>query len=251
MRLVACLATVALALPAAAAERLASDPAVDVPLAAAAAAIYGGLAWGSDRQALRADPPAAKPGGIDALAVLRLDRDLSTASDVAAGAVIGGAALATAWDGARDGEFGHRLLLLGEALAISGAVNETVKYAVRRPRPYTYDRREGKVGDDISFYSGHTTQSAAATVFLARSLDLTGDLGPAGRVAAYGGAAALTAAVGTLRVLSGRHYPSDVLVGAVVGGAIGWLVPELHRRGATASAGPGTGGAGLTLLLPL
>ena len=32
------------------------------------------------------------------------------------------------------------------------------------------------------------------------------------------------------RVKAGAHYPSDVIVGAIVGGAIGRLVPVLHRK---------------------
>lgn len=251
MRLVACLATLALALPASAAERLEADLAVDLPLTAAAAAIYAGLGLGVNRQVVLDDPPGARPGGIDALAVLQLDRDSARAADVAVGVTLAGATAAAAWDGAGDGEAGHRLLLLAETLALSGAASELVKHAVRRPRPYTYDRREGKVDDDLSFYSAHAAQTAAAAVFTARSFDLTGDLGPAGRVAAYGGAALLTAGVGTLRVLAGKHYPSDVLVGAVVGGAIGWLVPELHRGGAAATGEAGSDGVRLALVLPI
>ena len=251
MRLVTLLAALALALPASAAEPLKSDPAIDLPLTAAAAAIYAGLGLGVDRQVVLDDQPASRPGGIDGLARLRLDEDYALASDVTLGVVLASAVAGAGLDGSGDGEVGHRMLLLAETLAVAGAVNETFKHAVRRPRPYTYEQREGTVDDDLSFYSGHTTLAAAATMFTARSLDLTGDLGTGGRIAAYGGAALLTAAVGTLRVAAGKHFPSDVLVGAAVGAAIGWLVPELHRGGAAAGGSVGSGGAALTLAIPL
>ena len=41
----------------------------------------------------------------------------------------------------------------------------------------------------------------------------------------FGGAAA----VGTLRVAAGRHFPTDVLAGAALGSLIGWLIPTVHR----------------------
>lgn len=235
----------------AAAERLESDPAIDLPITAAAAALHLGLVLGVNRQVVLDDPPASRPGGIDALAPLRFDRKMATASDVTLGVGLAGAIAAAAVDGAEDGAAGHRLVLLAETMALAGAMNETFKHAVRRPRPYTYDRREGKVDDDLSFYSGHTTMVAATSIFTARSLDLTGDIGRGGRAAAYGGAALLTATVGTLRVAAGKHYPSDVLVGAVVGAAIGWLVPELHR-GSDASPSAGRNdGVRVGLVLPL
>jgi len=35
--------------------------------------------------------------------------------------------------------------------------------------------------------------------------------------------------VGYMRYESGSHFPSDILVGAVVGGAVGYVVPLLHK----------------------
>jgi membrane-associated phospholipid phosphatase len=35
--------------------------------------------------------------------------------------------------------------------------------------------------------------------------------------------------MGWLRVRGGRHFPTDVLAGLLVGGTVGWLVPHLHQ----------------------
>jgi hypothetical protein len=62
------------------------------------------------------------------------------------------------------------------------------------------------------------------------------------------------AATAHLRVRAGKHFYSDVVVGALVGSAIGILVPRLHGSRYTPElAEVSAGGAGLALgaLLPL
>jgi membrane-associated phospholipid phosphatase len=44
----------------------------------------------------------------------------------------------------------------------------------------------------------------------------------------FGLATATTTAI--TRVTSGRHFPTDVLVGAAVGSLTGWLIPRLHKK---------------------
>ena len=48
---------------------------------------------------------------------------------------------------------------------------------------------------------------------------------------ACAGTITLAASTGTLRVLGDRHYASDVVVGAVVGFAVGYGVPTLFHYG--------------------
>jgi len=42
-------------------------------------------------------------------------------------------------------------------------------------------------------------------------------------------AATIPAITGYLRVRGGRHFPTDVIGGYIVGAAVGCLVPHLHR----------------------
>ena len=42
-------------------------------------------------------------------------------------------------------------------------------------------------------------------------------------------AATIPAAMGVLRVRSGRHFPTDVITGYAVGALLGWAVPYIHR----------------------
>lgn len=135
-------------------------------------------------------------------------------------------------DAARD-----RFVIYGESLVVGGMLASLTKYAVRRPRPYTYatDPRVVDVvraaGDDawLSFYSGHSALAFGAAVtgsYLhgARATD------PNARALVWGVELAAAAATANLRVRAGKHFYSDVLVGAVVGAGVGYLVPALHAE---------------------
>jgi hypothetical protein len=51
---------------------------------------------------------------------------------------------------------------------------------------------------------------------------------PRARAAVWGTTTMLAATTANLRVRSGRHFYSDVVVGSLVGGAIGTAIPALH-----------------------
>lgn len=145
-------------------------------------------------------------------------------------------------------------VVLVEVLAVNLALTNLVKYAVRRPRPYSYEE-DSALGDPredearLSFYSGHASTAFAmatayATIFTLRH--------PRARAAvpvwlATMGLAATTA---VLRVEAGKHFWTDVIAGSLAGAAVGVLVPVLHRDpAARLSAGlrPGPRGALVTL----
>jgi membrane-associated phospholipid phosphatase len=44
------------------------------------------------------------------------------------------------------------------------------------------------------------------------------------------GSLLLATTVGYLRFVSGVHFPTDILGGAVFGSAVGFLVPQLHQN---------------------
>lgn len=103
-----------------------------------------------------------------------------------------------------------------------------------RYRPITYIsgatmEQRVDVRNYNSFYSGHTASTAAAAFFMAKVLDdMHPELG-ARRWWLYGAAMVPTAIVGYYRVEAGKHFPSDVISGALIGAATGFLVPELHK----------------------
>jgi len=141
-------------------------------------------------------------------------------------------------------------LALSFALGVTMVLGEAVKGAVGRARPF--ERRcvegwplrecEGPEGF-ASFYSLHSAVAFTSAGFsCAMHLEhgLHGDLGA--DVAACSASLVGASMVGLLRIVADRHYLSDVIVGAVMGLLVGYLVPALlvgrdsGRGGAVGSA---------------
>jgi membrane-associated phospholipid phosphatase len=137
-----------------------------------------------------------------------------------------------------DDAAGDRLGIYTETLAVDLALVQMAKYIVQRPRPYTYSKDPDvrgyarRQGDDayMSFYSSHAAIAFGAATSGAYLLSASGASQTVRDVAwATGfGTAAMTA---LLRVRAGKHFFSDVVVGALMGTAIGYVVPALHADG--------------------
>lgn len=158
-----------------------------------------------------------------------------------------------------DEEAGRRTLLYGETLAISLFANSIAKYTVQRPRPYVYHNDPkvkswaAKQSDaQVSFYSGHASMAfsaaTAGSILFALSSDSEG-----AKAAVWGTEMALAGATSVMRVRAGKHFSSDVLVGALAGTAIGVVVPALHTgslyRPSALEWGAMVGGLGFGTLL--
>ena len=119
-----------------------------------------------------------------------------------------------------------------ETMLFTFGITEWTKLLVDRARPYMYfdEYPEKKVdnGDwNCSFPSGHTARSFAAAAFTSYAFcQYYPD--SKWRYAVIGisfGAATTTA---MLRMASGNHFFTDVLVGAMIGTTCGFLVPYMH-----------------------
>jgi hypothetical protein len=125
---------------------------------------------------------------------------------------------------------GEDLVVMTEALVVNGGLNELVKVAVQRPRPFTYHGQSLSDSESyLSFYSAHTSNAFAVGMAYASTFSLRHPESPY-RYLVYGAVIAGGGTTGLLRVLAGKHFPTDVIVGAVAGSAVGLTVPFLHRR---------------------
>ncbi len=106
-----------------------------------------------------------------------------------------------------------------------------------RERPFVYgadtpeDERLGGEGS-LSFFSGHAAAIFGASTSLFWILRTREPHGSKQWWALGGGTAAATF-VGVARVASGDHFPTDVIGGALVGVALGTLLPALHEVSVT------------------
>jgi len=60
----------------------------------------------------------------------------------------------------------------------------------------------------------------------------------------YAGAMTLGTTVGILRIQAGSHFPTDVIVGGVMGTAFGIAIPRLHQKDEPRSFGLAVTGDG-------
>lgn len=130
-------------------------------------------------------------------------------------------------------------LVIAEATALTAFVTDIFKYAVRRPRPsqYTEGAFVGSFDNRLGFPSGHTSTVAAATTALSVTFARRHPSSPWRWVVGATGAG-LSVATAYGRVAAGRHFPTDVLGGLLVGGALGFLVPHLHAKDLALSVTP-------------
>lgn len=121
-----------------------------------------------------------------------------------------------------------------EAMAITGLFYTGSVYFVDRYRPATYDtsipaEERAKGNNKDSFIAGHPGMVATATFFTAK---VYSDYHPDSdfKYALYGLAVAATGATSYLRLIAGKHFPSDLLAGVTVGTLSGILVPHFHKN---------------------
>ena len=129
------------------------------------------------------------------------------------------------------------LLVMGaEVYTITSTLALNSKYAFNRTRPLAYnpefsnELRTGKTSK-LSFFSGHTAQTAGFSFFMAKVItDYHPDMRKSFKVIVWSGAVALPALTGYFRIKGGKHFNTDVITGFAVGAAVGWLIPQLHKK---------------------
>lgn len=127
---------------------------------------------------------------------------------------------------------GADTVLLLQTIAWNGVATEATRLLVQRPRPFVY-AKAGALGGVpahyTSFYSGHTSATAAMAVHLVLTLLARGAPRCWWALFAATGAG-LALATGALRIAGGRHFTTDVLAGLVAGAAVAYAVRRLHAR---------------------
>ena len=213
------------------------------------AASLAGLLIGLELPVTRRDVPAQglDPSTID----WKIDRDIvghpSTSADNASdvfllATVLAPPVLALATQHGVHGvdRFRRPVVLYGQSLLLAEACVQLLKPAADRARPFTYlpaSERPSEGSYDVttrdafvSMPSGHSALAFAAASFAATdNLLVRPTAGNAEHVAVASLGALLAGFTGNLRVRADQHFPTDALVGSLIGTASGVSVPMLHE----------------------
>ena len=116
----------------------------------------------------------------------------------------------------KDAGIKQKALYIGASVVTSIIIANILKYSINRKRPFeTYpDIEKLTGGGSPSFPSGHTSEAFALATSLTLAYPKYYVIVPA---------FAWAAAVGYSRMDLGVHYPSDVLMGAVIGAGSAYL----------------------------
>lgn len=154
------------------------------------------------------------------------DKGWGTASDIGRNALVvtalGLPTIQGDWQGTKQAAF---------SLGATYAVTYGLKHLVGEQRP--------DESDDNSFPSGHTSSSFAAAATLHKRYGWEVGL-PAHAVAAF---------VGVARVKADKHFLHDVIAGAVIGEAAGWLLTGRKEDKVQWLPWGGTHGGGVTVAM--
>jgi membrane-associated phospholipid phosphatase len=150
-------------------------------------------------------------------------------------AMVGLDALLSWRDGVFMAAFWTDVLLMLETTFSVLDLNQAVKFAVGRARPYTIGASEELLAEghdladnNLSFFSGHSTFTFAMVSSAATLAGLRG-YRQAWLLWAVGLPMAATTAI--LRLAADKHWASDILIGAAIGTTVGILMPTLlHGR---------------------
>jgi membrane-associated phospholipid phosphatase len=122
-----------------------------------------------------------------------------------------------------DKSIKNKGIFIGGTLLTSAIVTTTLKFAIDKDRPFvTYpDIQKLTSAGSPSFPSGHTSEAFATATSLSIAFPKWYVIAPSFIWAS---------AAGYSRMHLGVHYPSDVLVGALIGSGSAWLCHELNKR---------------------
>jgi membrane-associated phospholipid phosphatase len=123
----------------------------------------------------------------------------------------------------KDKSLQNKGYYIGATLLTSAVLTTTLKFTIDRDRPFvTYPDIQKLTGaGSPSFPSGHTSEAFATATSLSLAFPKWYVIAPSMLWAS---------AAGYSRMHLGVHYPSDVLVGALIGSGSAWLCHQLNKR---------------------
>ncbi len=144
----------------------------------------------------------------------------------------------SAWNNGEitDSDLGTFMIMVVQVAAIENGLNLACRSSEVWPRPFLFGQKGGSARDGPeaqgSFYSGHSSTAFATAVFTSIWFQ---KMYPNSQWIPWiwGGSLGIASTVAILRVAAGKHFPSDVIAGALVGSAVSYSVLKLHETDRT------------------
>ncbi len=158
----------------------------------------------------------------------------ASVSDLTVVATILASPIILAFSHNKPNEYLDELLLVTESISLSNFVLQITKTAVSRPRPLMYAeglsaKERARADNFLSFFSGHASTAftfATTTTMLTACSDVQKSL----KISTATLTLSLATATALLRVAAGKHFPTDIFSGALIGAAASIIVIETHRK---------------------
>lgn len=120
-----------------------------------------------------------------------------------------------------------------ETAALAGGLTSISKGLFKRKRPYAYNPNAPmadklSVGTRHSYFSGHVSSSASFCFLTAYMVSRYAER-PGWKWAAWSGAVVIPGTIGLWRYTSGKHFPTDIITGYIIGAGTGILIPFIHK----------------------
>lgn len=126
------------------------------------------------------------------------------------------------------------IVMFVESETLIIGLTKCAKGLSKRPRPYAYNtdlpyEKRASTNASLSFWSGHASLAFMTAVFTGYVFQ---NRHPGSRLimSVWITGISFATATSVLRVQSGNHFPSDVVIGASVGSFVGWVIPWLHKE---------------------
>jgi membrane-associated phospholipid phosphatase len=123
-------------------------------------------------------------------------------------------------------------VMYSEAVLLTFGTQGLLKEATDRYRPYMYYNgpiNKKKNDYDNSFPSGATAFAFLGATFT--SITFSQEYPESKlKLPIIIGSYTLATGIGTMRILAGCHFLTDVIAGAAIGSLYGWLIPWLHQK---------------------
>lgn len=166
--------------------------------------------------------------GLDQFHRYRLNKTTARVSDVTA--ILTGIAAGLTISTQPRKVWAVKSMVAAQSVWLTLNMTQTVKMMTLRARPYTHAPgfTPSKMDDYYSFFSGHSAAvaSLATSAWLMRERQGIG-ASPGQKIIPIS-CSVLAATTALLRILAGKHYPSDVLTGITTGMGIAYINYKIH-----------------------